>query len=174
MFDRILRAIRLDKSLYREVADNESLTTEAVLIVVVVAIIGSIGTALASNNFIGSYLLTVANQLLIGWLLWAVVTYLVGNMFGGRSSVPEMARTLAYASAPRLLGVLGFIPCLGWIFVFAGWVLSLVAAVIGIRESMEFDTTKALITAVIGFGIYLIVSIIIGVVFGATASLFAQ
>lgn len=169
MIDRIIRAIRLDPTLYRQVADDESLTTEAVIIVVVVALIGGLGVAFSSEQGLIAYILQVLNNLLVGWLLWAVVAYFVGNALGGRSSMGEMARTLGYANAPRLLSVFGFIPCIGWIVSLIGWLLSLAAAIIGIRESMEFDTTKALITVAIGFIIYLIVSLVIGLALGALA-----
>ncbi|HZW04034.1 MAG TPA: Yip1 family protein [Anaerolineaceae bacterium] len=169
MLDRIIRAIRLDPGLYRKVADDEGLTGEAVVIVVVVALIGALGVAFSADQGLLAYILQVINSLLVGWLLWAVVAYFVGNALGGRSSIGEMARTLGYANAPRLLSVFGFIPCIGWIISLIGWVLSLAAAVIGIRESMEFDTTKALITAGIGFLVYLIAAIVIGIVFGSFA-----
>lgn len=169
MIDRIIRAIRLDPTLYRQVADDESLTTEAVIIVVVVALIGGLGVAFSSEQGLIAYILQVLNNLLVGWLLWAVVAYFVGNALGGRSSVGEMARTLGYANAPRLLSVFGFIPCIGWIVSAIGWVLSLVAGVIAVRESMEFDTGKALITVVIGFIIFMIASLLIGLLLGALA-----
>ena len=36
MIDRIIRAVRLDPTLYREVADDEQYTNEAFMIVVIV------------------------------------------------------------------------------------------------------------------------------------------
>jgi hypothetical protein len=166
MLDRIIRAIKLDPTLYREVADDEKYTNEGVLIVVLVALISSLGVLFASQTSFLSYILQVFNSLLFGWLLWGVVAYFVGSsLFAGRSNIPEMLRTLAYANAPRFLGVLGFIPCLGWIFTVAGWLLGLIAGVIAIRESMEFDTGKAVITAVLGLLVYLIASVVIGIIF---------
>jgi hypothetical protein len=96
------------------------------------------------------------------------VAYLIGaNVFGGRSNLNEMLRALGYANAPRLLGVFSFIPCIGWVIAFAGWVLSLVAGVIAIREAMEFDTTKAVVTSLVGLLLYIIASIVIGAIFAA-------
>ncbi len=133
MFDRIVRAIRLDRTLYREVADNPAYMNEAVIIVVVVSLLAAIGQLFTGG--IGAYILQVVNGILFGWVLWAVVAYYVGaKFFNGRSSVQEMLRTLGYANAPRILGLLGFIPCVGFLFAIAGWVLSILAGVIAIRE----------------------------------------
>ena len=158
MFERIVSAIRLDSTLYREVADHDYYNTEAILIAVVVAFVGGLGAALGSGNALSALVGEMVNALLFGWLLWAVVAYLVGDLFGGRSSLTEMARTLAYAGTPRLLLLLGFIPIIGWLFVVAGWGLSIAAGVVAIRESMEFDTFKALITAGVGLILYILVS----------------
>jgi len=55
-----------------------------------------------------------------------------------------MLRTTGYAYAPRMLGI---IPFLG----FIGWIWSLVAVIIGMRQAGEMTTMQAVITAVIGF-----------------------
>jgi hypothetical protein len=102
----------------------------------------------------------------LGWLLWAAVSYFVGAALGGRSSVSEMARTLAYANTPRFVALLGFIPCVGWVFRLAAWVLGIAAGVIAIRESMEFDTVKAVVTAVVGLILYVIANVAINAALG--------
>lgn len=59
--------------------------------------------------------------------------------------------------------VLNFIPCLGTI---AAIVLGAIAFVIAVREAAEFDTQKAVITAVITFIAIFVVSILIGTILG--------
>jgi hypothetical protein len=77
-----------------------------------------------------------------------------------------MARTLAYANTPRFIALLGFIPCLGPVLRLAAWILGIAAGVIAIRESMEFDTMKAVITAVVGLILYVIANIVISFTLG--------
>jgi hypothetical protein len=77
-----------------------------------------------------------------------------------------MTRALAFAGAPRFLLLLGFIPCVGWVFRLAAWLLTLVAGVIALRETMGFDTLKALVTAVIGLAVYLATSLTITMLLG--------
>jgi hypothetical protein len=170
MFDRVMRAIRLDATLFREVADNDQYTNEAFIIVLIVSLFSAagaaIGAAMADGQPLLMFFTNLFSTILLGWLLWAVIAYFVGTALEGKSSVVEMARTLGYANAPGLLGVFSFIPCVGWLVALAGVLLSLAAGVIAIRESMEFDTTKAIVTAVLGFIIYIVVRIVIGLVMG--------
>jgi hypothetical protein len=171
MVDRIFRAIRLDWTVFKEIAEDENAMSQAAIIVAVVTFLSSIGTAigvLIAGEAFGRAVLSffvdwIVNGILIGWIGWAIITYFVGTaMFQGKTDIPEMMRVLGYASAPKLLGLLGFIPCVGWIFALGGWILSLIAGVIAVREAMEFDTSKAIITVVIGAVVAIVISFILG------------
>ena len=166
MIDRVLRAMRLDARLFRETADTPRLSGEAAIIALVVSFLAAVGGAVGNARPVVLLLVEWANGLVFGWLLWALIAYLVGTVLGGKSGVGEMARVLAYASVPRLLSLLGFIPCVGWAFRVAGWVLSLVAGVLAIRESMEFGTGRAVVTAVIGWLVYIAATITLAIVLG--------
>lgn len=177
MVDRIVRAIRLDWTVFREIAEDKSALKEAAIIVVVVSFLSAIGGGIASGNFILSFLVNWIVAILVGWIGWAVLTYFVGSLlFKGKSDISEMMRVLGYASAPRLLGLFRFIPCVGWVIFLAGWALSLIAGFIAVREAMEFDTVDAIVTILISWGIALVISLIIGLIFDVgmitTAGLF--
>ncbi len=89
---------------------------------------------------------------LLGWLVWAGITYLIGDkILGGTATWGELLRTLGFAQSPGILAVLGLIPLLGGIvrLVLAVWVL--IAGVIAIRQALDFSTGKAIATAVIGW-----------------------
>jgi hypothetical protein len=171
MLQRILRAIRLDPTVFREVADDQNAMKEAAIIVVVVTLLSAIGSAVASGNFVGTLLVNLLAGIVVGWIGWAAITYFVGKtMFKGQTDIPEMMRVLGYASAPKFLGILGIIPCVGWIGVVAGWILSLIAGVFAIREAMELDTTNAVITMVISWVIAFVITMAIGLLFGGGAA----
>ncbi len=169
MVIRVIRAIFLDASLYRMVADNEEYMQEGAIIATAVSVLAGLGAAIGSGNFFWAFIAETLSGVVFGWLLWSMVTTLVGTALGGSSSFQEVVRTLAYANAPRFLALLGFFPCWGWIFRLAAWILTIVAGLIAIREAMEFETDKALITALIGFMIYIIVSFIINITLGVAA-----
>ena len=185
MIDRIVRAIRLDWTVFREIAQDREAMKEAAIIVLVVtflAALGGTGGLLmaqvdAGTAILGFFVNWFVNGILIGWIGWAILTYFVGAvLFKGQTDVQEMMRVLGYASAPRLLGLLGFIPCVGWLFVIAGWVLSLIAGNIAIREAMDFDTRNAIITVVISwiaaFAIALFINGLFGMGMAMSAGLF--
>ena len=60
----------------------------------------------------------------------------------------------------------GFRSSRGWIFGLAGWVLSLIAGIIAIREAMEFETGNAVITVVISWIAAFVLAMIINGLFG--------
>jgi len=173
MLDRIFRAIRLEAGVFKEVAGDPKYNVEAVILAVLVAILAALGQgigALSGGRPAVAFFLELASSLLLGWLLWAVIAYVVGRALGGVGTLSGMTRSLAFAGAPRFLLLLGFIPCVGWIFRFAAWLLTLVAGVIALRETMGFDTLKALVTAVLGLVVYVTASILLGIFFFAPVS----
>ncbi|MBI5300511.1 MAG: YIP1 family protein [Chloroflexi bacterium] len=175
MLDRIMGVVTLKAPTYREIADDQNATGQAAIIVVVMAffsaIVGAIilvatssmlppEAAASAGSPIGAAFRTLINQI-IGWFVGAwVIAFVSKTFFGGKTNTGEMLRVFGYT---QVFGILNIIPCLGTI---AALVLSLVAAVIGIREASEFDTTKAVLTAIVAFVVLLIVGSIIGLVFG--------
>ena len=169
--DKVKRAVLLDATFYQEVETDTSLNKEALLIVIVASVAGTIGAFIGGiGGGIGKALLSALLALIAGvagYYIWAYVTYFVGTrLFDGDADPGQMLRTLGYAYAPQILSLLRFIRCIGWPLWIAGVVWSLVAAVIAVREALDFDTTKALITTAIGWIIMAIVSAVIMVVFG--------
>jgi hypothetical protein len=148
---------------------------QAAIIVLVVTFLSALGVTGgmlisqvdAGTAILGFFVDWFVNGIVIGWIGWSILTYLVGTtLFKGKTDVQEMMRVLGYASAPRLLGLFGFIPCVGWIIAIAGWVLSLIAGIIAIREAMDFETGNAIITVVISWIAAFVVALIINGLFG--------
>ncbi|MCX7840876.1 MAG: YIP1 family protein, partial [Anaerolineae bacterium] len=100
---------------------------------------------------------TVINTI-IGWLIVSAVFAFVANALGGKTNTGEMLRVFGYT---QIFQVLNIIPCLGAI---AALVLSIIGAIIGIREAAEFSTGKAVLTGVIGLVILFIVGMVVGLI----------
>ena len=167
MFGRMKRAVMLNASLYEEVEHDTSLNQEALLIVIAVAIVSGLG-ALIGGIFGGNVGRTILNALVTvalgvaNYYIWSYVTLWVGtNLFQGTADAGEMLRVLGYAYTPQFLGLLRFIPILGPILVWVGAVWSLVASVIAIRQGLDFDMVKAIVTTIIGWVITTIITAII-------------
>jgi len=169
LIDRMIGAAKLDPATYEEVEHDESATTQALLIVVLGAIASGIG---ALGGGVAGLVFGVVAAL-IGWAVYAGVAYWVGtNWFKGpltESTWGELLRTLGFANTPRLLLVFGFIPVVGLIVSLVVMVWVLIATVIAIRQALDFDTSKAIWTAVVSWLALFVVSLVITGIFVAAA-----
>ncbi len=167
--DRMIGAAKLDPQVYEEVEHDESATMQALLIVVLGAIAAGIGAL--GGGIVGFIVGIVAA--LIGWAVYAGVAYWVGtNWFKGpltESTWGELLRTLGFANTPRLLLVLGIIPVVGLIVSLAVFVWVLIATVIAIRQALDFDTSKAIWTAIVAWLVLFVVSLVFTGIFVAAA-----
>jgi hypothetical protein len=160
MIDRMRGAALLDIPTYEEVEADTTATGQAGTVVAIVAVASAIGS-------FGSGVTAVIGALvaaIIGWLIWAGVTYLIGDkLLGGTATWGELLRTLGFAQAPGVLFVLGIIPGIGGLIrmVVSLWIL--VAGVIAIRQALDFSTGKAIATAILGWLAIWIPLLILGV-----------
>jgi hypothetical protein len=172
MLNRVIRAAMLDGELYKEVEADASLTQEALIVVILVSVVSSIGGLIVGiiGGKIGAALIGAVVAIVLGvvnYYIWSYVTYFVGTrMFDGVADPGELLRVLGYASGPRLLGILSFIPCLGGLASLIGALWALVTGFIAVREALDLDTTKTVFTVVIGWVIVFVISMVISMVLG--------
>jgi hypothetical protein len=147
--DRMIRAAKLEPQVYEEVEHDQSATGQALLVVVLGAVAAGIGALYGGVVGLVVGIITA----LLGWAVYAFVVYWVGtNLLKGpqtEATWGQLLRTLGFASSPRVLLVLGIIPIVGvlvWLAVFVWWVI---ATVIAVRQALDFDTGRAIATAVI-------------------------
>ena len=170
--DRMVRAARLETSLYNEVEADLSATNQALTVVVVTALAGGIGAALGQaiagrpNGVVGGLIGGVIAEL-VGWLVWSYVMYLVGTrVFHGTATYGELLRTLGFANSPGVLLILRFIPVLGGLITAVVGIWRIVAGFIAIREALDLDNGNTLATIVVGIIAYLVVLLIVALVLG--------
>jgi hypothetical protein len=133
---------------YEEVEADQTATGQAAGVVALVAVAQAIGGAGKG----GSGILSGAISALLGWLLWASITYLIGaKLLGGTATWGELLRTIGFAQTPGLLHVLGIIPVLGGVIRFGVAIWVLLAGIIAIRQALDVGTGKAILTAVLGW-----------------------
>ena len=161
--DRMLRAAKLDVSLYEEVEADKQAMGQAMGVVVLSSLaagIGSSGTGGISGLFLGT---VVA---LIGWFVWAYLTYFIGTKFlpepQTKADYGELLRTIGFASSPGLLRVLGIIPFLGSIVFFACGIWMLVAMVIAVRQALDYQSTwRAVGVCLIGWIVQMLIFLLV-------------
>ncbi|MGE0542700.1 MAG: YIP1 family protein [Dehalococcoidia bacterium] len=153
LVSRMMRASRAEPHLYEEVERDVDATSQAALVVLVVAIASGIG-AIGTGSGIGGFIFGVIAAF-VGWVVWSFVTYWVGKTLfkthETRVTPGEMLRTLGFARAPGVLNVLGIIPFLGWIVLVVTSIWSIVLGVIAIRHAMDFSTGRAIATGLVAF-----------------------
>ena len=148
MVDRMIGAAMLRNEVYEAVEADETLTAQAAGVVVIVAIARGIGAFGDGGGFIVGGVVAA----LLGWLIWAGVTYLIGDkLLGGTATWGELLRTLGFAQAPGVLFAAGIIPFLGGLVEFAAAIWTLAAGIVAIRQALDFGTGKAVLTAVLGW-----------------------
>jgi hypothetical protein len=155
MIQNMLRAARLDGAFYRTVEEDETYTGQAAVVVLVVSVLSALGVwFVVDRSFFRVVILGVITAVL-GWLVWAGLTYWVGvRLMGGTSDYGEMLRVTGFAQSPRVLGI---IPFLGWI----GAIWALVATVFAVREGLDVSTGQAILASVVGWIGYIFLAAIL-------------
>ena len=141
--DRIIRAAKLDAQLYEEVEADTGAMGQAMGVVVLSSMAAGVGSV-ARGGLGGILVGTIAA--LIGWYVWAYLTYFIGTKFlpepQTKADPGELLRTIGFSSSPGLIRVLGIIPGLAEpVFLVAGiWML--VAMVIAVRQALDYESTS--------------------------------
>lgn len=145
---RIVGALMLDATVYREVEHDASATGQAAGVVAMAALAALLGgTETAGGGPVGGIV-----GALVGWLTWGAVAYLVGDkLLGGTATWGELLRTLGFAQAPGILFVAAAVPFVGWLVeaLVSLWILA--AAVVALREALDVSTGRAVLTGVLGW-----------------------
>jgi hypothetical protein len=169
--NRMIRAAKLEVPLYEEVEADISATNQALLVVVLVAVASGIGQAGSGRNVVAAILFGLLSAL-VGWAVWSYVMYFVGTRFmGGTATYGELLRTLGFAESPGVLFILGIIPVLGAIIRAVAGIWILVTSFIAIRQALDIDNGKTVITIVLGIVALIVVYIILGLIFGVVFGL---
>ncbi len=157
--DRMIRAARLDGSLYEEVEADTTLTGQATAVVLLSAVAAGIGSlSRGGAGIIG--MLIVA---LIGWYIWAGLTYLIGTRLlpepETKADFGQLLRTIGFSASPGIIRVVGIIPFLsGLAFLVAG-IWQFVAMVIAVQHALDYKSAGRAI------GVVLVGAIVQGLAF---------
>jgi hypothetical protein len=167
----MVRASLLNVDVYEEVEADSHQNWSAFAVVVVASVASALGTAIggvmthASGLWFLWGLLIGLGTSIVGWLLWALTTYVLGTtIFKGpetEATYGQLLRTLGFSNSPGVLRFFSFIPFVGGVIAFAATVWVLVAGVVAVRQALDFSTWRAIGTCVVGWIIYLVVLVLI-------------
>ena len=166
--DRIIRAAKLDVHLYEEVEADKGAMGQAMGVVVLSSIAAGVGS-IGRGGFGGILIGTIAA--LIGWYVWAYLTYFIGTKFlpgpQTKADLGELLRTIGFSSSPGLIRALGIIPGLGGVVFLVASIWMLVAMVIAVRQALDYNSTlRAVGVCMIGWIIQIVILVLLFSILG--------
>jgi hypothetical protein len=169
---RIIRAAKFDVNLYEEVEADKDAMYQAMGVVVLSSLaagVGSIGTLGLGGILLG----TLAT--LVGWYIWAWLTYFIGTRFLAEpqteADLGQLLRTTGFSSSPGLIRVLGIIPGLGTVVFAVASIWMLVTMVIAVRQALDYTSTfRAVGVCVIGWIIQTVILVLMFSLLGGPPS----
>jgi hypothetical protein len=150
---RMIRAAKLDASLYEEVEADRGAMRQATTIVILASVASGVGTL--AQGGVGRFVFGTLAAL-VGWYVWSFLTYWIGTRFlpepQTRADYGELLRTIGFSSAPGVIRVLGLIPGLAGLVFLVASIWMLVAMVIAVRQALDYTgTPRAVGVCVIGW-----------------------
>ena len=170
--DRIIRAAKLDVHLYEEVEADTGAMGQAMGVVVISSIAVGIGNIATRGGLGGIFVGTIVA--LIGWFIWAYLTYFIGTKFlpepQTEANPGELLRTIGFSSSPGLIRVLGIIPMLAGVVFIVASIWMLVAMVIAVRQALDYKSTlRAVGVCVIGWIVQSLILVLLFSILGGAA-----
>ncbi len=158
--ERMIGAATLDVHTYEEVEADATATTQAMAVVVLSSLAQGIAGLTQGGGGFG--FVAGAMGALIGWFIWAFLVYIIGTKVlpepQTRSDLGELLRTTGFSAAPGLLRVLGVIPLIGRLIIFAVSIWMLVAMIIAVRQALDYQSTgRAVGVCLIGWFVFVVI-----------------
>jgi hypothetical protein len=136
---RVIGAARLNVDIYEEVEADTTAMGQAMGVVAlssVAAGIGAVGREGLFGGLVGA---------LLGWLIWAGMTYFIGTRILSTPQTHadwgELLRTTGFAAAPGMLRIFGIVPGLTGLVFFVAGVWMLAAFVVAVRQALDYTST---------------------------------
>ena len=163
MIQRMLGAALFNAHTYEEIEADQSALGQALAVVILVTVCGAIG-GLVSDILAGASAIGIILGLCFGlafgivrWALWVTVIFMVGGSLLRTSNTQiswsEMGRVLGFAYTPGLLTIFSWVPGIGWLISLAAFFWTLAAAIMGVRQAMDFEGTGRAIAVVVIAGV---------------------
>ena len=143
LMSRMVRAAKLDVTLYEEVEADKGSLGQALLVVILSSLAAGIGTI----GHFGGYGHVIGGMLwsIVAWFIWAFLVYWIGTRIlpepETHADFGELLRTIGFSSSPGLIRVLGIMPSMMGIVFSIASVWMLIAMVIAVRQALDYKST---------------------------------
>ena len=157
--DRVKGVLLLDVKTFEEIEADTTANARALLVVVVASLVAGLGAGI-NLGVIG--LLRETISALVGWVMWAGVTWVIGSKLlpepQTHTDMGELLRVIGFAYAPQLFAFFAFIPFLGGVIstIVACWLLA--ATILAVRQALDYvSTLRAAAVVLIGWLIFVVI-----------------
>ncbi|MDX1610018.1 MAG: hypothetical protein R3225_07855 [Halofilum sp. (in: g-proteobacteria)] len=171
--ERMIGAARLDAGIYEEVEHDSEAIGQAVGVVLLSSVAAGVGSMLYLDLVTALVAGTIAA--LLGWLIWAFLTWFVGTKVlpeaQTEADMGQLLRTIGFAASPGILRVVGIIPGIGGLLVLICDIWMLAAMVVAVRQALDYTSTwRAVGVCAIGFVILLVLQVAVLALMGVPAT----
>jgi hypothetical protein len=166
IFDRLMRLVRLDTSVFSEVKDDPAATLPAVIVVIVSTILAGIGGWMwwlvkgygnGGKVFLHSVIVGTFFSFAL-WVVWLFVAYVIlTQVFSEDADWQQMLRTMGMASIPLALSVVMFVPGIDFGLALASVALFFGLTTLAIQAVTPADPARVLVANLAGFTIWAVV-----------------
>lgn len=151
LFSRLFRVIKLDQSMFMEIASDPTLQPQSVWAVAIFAMATSFGLfSSAGGTTVNIVLITTV----LAWYVWAFSVFYIGSrVFRGEAAPVDrkaVMRVVAFASAPGLIRLLGLIPKSFVVLLLISSLWILIAAVMGLKKVFVHTRTGRIAAVTVG------------------------
>jgi len=148
----MIRAARFDANTYEQVEADRGTTAAAVFIVIAASLAAALGSGARD---IGS-LFGVTIVLLMTWVVWVVLTYIIGTRLFPEPQTHadwgELFRTTGFSASPGVLRLFGLIPGLTLPVFFGITVWMLLTFIVAVRQALDYaSSARALAVCILGW-----------------------
>ena len=173
--DRLIAAIRLDATVFDEVEHDRDAIGQAFWVVVLASIAQGLGAIQAPSipALIGG-LFGISLAGILGWVVGTGVIWLIGvRMMGGTSDYAELLRTVGFASAPKVLFLIGVLPlgAASYLLGLLVLILTTVASVLAVRQALDVTTGRAIVVCVVAMVASFVIAAVLGTFIGMSMGL---
>lgn len=178
MLRMAIRAALLRRDVSRQAAEDAEIILKSLGVVLLSAIALSLGLmnvveegitqpdlswSLLGDRLISVWLVLIT--MLLGWVLWALVVYLLGSKFlGGKAVYHQLLRVIGLCYGPGVLFLLVQIPDIGFFATGLAGLWVMVAAAVGVKEIQETDWIAAVLSTLLGWSLFFVImpSVLLG------------
>ena len=192
---RMFRALRIQRAVFREVAEDPFATGQALITLLVTLAITASVNAVVSHDALA--MLQQLNLPLVGgavngtawwgewtmlqkfgisfasglvlWMLITLFAYLAGRLLHGKGDFTRTMRTMAFARVPYVLIVLEFVPVAGQVLGFLVFLVTLYAIWVALQEALELRPRVAILIPIVGALLFIASVVIIELIVEGTA-----